>query len=235
MWTNIKQLSENGGIGIFLFFLFVKYIGVSLLIVSILNSIPTTYLSYQTNLEIMKFCNRTENLMNYTSCRKRLYNNTDFVLSLSTENLRIYNNLTKEIEIKNNKTLLNNTNNTNNTNSTNNVNNTSEFKKVDFNLLSLITQITLFLIYLMFYNNVKNQSNEVDIMNISPSDYTLMLSEFKLPEDVKDFEQLKDYLETEEVKIHSIYPIYKMKEYNESYKNFYSNFTLLNKMVSANV
>ena len=47
------------------------------------------------------------------------------------------------------------------------------------------------------YNNVKNQSNEVDIMNLSPSDYTLMLTEFDLPYDVKDFDQLKSYLETE--------------------------------------
>ena len=178
---DIKKLSENGGIGIFLFFFFVKYIAISLLIIIILNSIPTMYLSNEANIEILTFCNRTENIQNFPICKKRLYNNTDFVLSFSTQNLKIYDNITKEFELQKNITYTGDT----------------TYTKVDFNLLSLITQITLLIIYFLFYNNVKNQSREVDIMNLSPSDYTLMMSEFKLPYDVKDFDELKKYLETE--------------------------------------
>lgn len=135
----------------------------------------------------MKFCNKTENLQNFTICKTRQYNNTDFVLKISTQNIRILNNLTKEIELKNNITA-------------------GEYTRVDFNLLSLITQITLLIVYLIFYNNVKNQSNEVDVMNLSPSDYTLLISEVIAPYDIKDFNQLKSYLETE-VKLLKFYSI----------------------------
>jgi hypothetical protein len=165
-----------------------KFIGVCLLIVTILNSIPAIYLSYNSNLEIIKFCNKTQisTSLNLAICEKRPSNNSNQIYSISTENFRIYNNITNEIKLKNN---------------INNSNDEEIQYKVDFNLLSLVTQITLFFVYLIFYNNFKNQANEVDIINLSPSDYTLMLSEFELPYDIKDFNQLKNYLETEVCKI----------------------------------
>lgn len=152
-----------------------------MLVISILTALPSMYISYDVNNEILIFCNVTENLQNFPICNERQYNNTDFIIGLSTWNLKIYNNITQEIKLKQNITY------------------TSEFNftKVDFNLFSLITQITLLVIYLVFYNSVLNQQLEVDIMNLSPADYTLMLSDFNLPYDLKDFEDLKLYLETE--------------------------------------
>jgi len=142
------------------------------------------YLSNDINSEILKFCNKTENLKNFPICEDRLYNNSGYINSFSTQNLKIYSNLTQEIIKKNNLNL--------------NINNDNiDFKKVDLNLISLITQISLLFFYFLFYNSVRNQEIEVDIMNLSPADYTLMLSEFDLPNEIKDFNELKVYLETE--------------------------------------
>lgn len=164
------------------------------------------YLSNDVNQEILKFCNNTGSQNVYKICKIRQYNNTDFILQFSTQNLKIYKNLTDEIK-QNYQIFLNNTA-INNPNINFTVQNEDSyttklidsFTKVDFNLLSLITQITLLVFYFMFYNSVTNQMLEVDIMNLSPADYTLMLSEFKLPEDVGNFTELKTYLETQVIR-----------------------------------
>jgi hypothetical protein len=131
------------------------------------------------NNDIISFCNKTDNYYKYDDC---YFNPEDPFLKYSTRSILAYKNLTDSIKIKNNIT---------------NINENSEMDVADFNLISLITQITLLIVYLLFFNNVQNQIEEVDIRNLSAQDYTLMISEFNLPFELKEFKDLKSYLETE--------------------------------------
>jgi len=92
-------------------------------------------------------------------------------MNTTSENFKIYKNLTQEIFIRNFPEK----------------NDLPVWTLIDYNFLSLITQILLLFVYLIFYNNIVNLSGEIDIINLTPSDYTLMISEFKnIPETNKE-------------------------------------------------
>jgi len=104
---------------------------------------------------------------------------------ITSENFKIYKNLTREIFIKKNFT---------------EKIELPIWTLIDYNFLSLITQALMLIVYLIFYNNIVNLSAEIDIINLTPSDYTLMISEFKnIPETNKEGdirENIKNYLNT---------------------------------------
>lgn len=180
--SNIKDLSSSGGVGIFLYFYFLKFCIWVLIISSILSATPFIYLSYNTRTDLVNFCSK--NLDNYVLCRDRVNNSTNWLNYITSENFEIYKNISNQVfQIKNPSTT-----------------DSVPFNLLDYNFISLITQILLLIVYLIFYNNMINLSGEIDIINLTPSDYALMISEFKdipnsnNPESIK--QDLKNYLST---------------------------------------
>jgi len=159
--SNIKDFSSSAGVGIFLYFYFLKFCIWALIISSILSSIPFIYFSYNTRTELKDYCNITSN--NFTLCKERVLNTTNWLTYVTSENFKIYKNISDEIYLKNNAGTTEN----------------STFNLIDYNFISLITQLILLIVHLIFYNNMLNLSGEIDIINLTPSDYTLMVSEFK--------------------------------------------------------
>ena len=149
-----------------------------MIIASLLSSIPFIYLSKDLRNKLQIFCNNDGK--NFTICIERVINTSNWLNHISSENYRIYRNITEEIYKKNKIS----------------VDKIPEWELIDNNLISLITQVTLLLVFLFFYNNILNQSREVDMLNITPSDYTLMVSEFKDRPYYKTEEEFKTFLET---------------------------------------
>lgn len=173
--TNIKDLSQSAGVGLFLYFYFIKICLWTIAIVAILSSAPFMYLSYYTRHDLKSFCGSYAS--SYPICNERVKNTSNWLLAISSENFRLYKNLTEEVIIKNNIA----------------EGNKPEWSLIDYNFISLITQLVLLFIYLIFYNNVINQSAEVDIVNLTASDYALMVSELR-GTNFDNFEKLKEYL-----------------------------------------
>ncbi len=125
-------------------------------------------------------------MYNFTICTERVKNTTNWLNYISSENFVIYKNISDQIFQKENTQ----------------TNESTPYNLIDYNFISLITEILLLLVYLIFYNNMVNLSHEIDIVNLTPSDYTLMISEItNLPssndnneERIKD--DLKKYLST---------------------------------------
>lgn len=153
-----------------------------LIISSILSSAPFIYLSYNARTEIVNYCN--ERLNNFTICRDRVKNSSNWLNYITSENFEIYKNISHQVfklEFPDSTEQ-------------------PPYNLLDYNFISLITQILLLFVYLIFYNNIINLSGEIDIINLTPSDYTLMISEFsQIPnsnneENIK--QDLKNYLST---------------------------------------
>lgn len=180
--TNIREFSHSAGVGLFLYFYFMKICLWIIFIVAILSSCPFIYLSYYTRQDLKHFCKKNSD--NYLLCRERVNNSTNWLLAMSSDNFKIYKNITKEIYINNKISL----------------GYLPEWSLVDYNFISLITQLLLLFVYLIFYNNVVNQSAEVDIVTITASDYALIISEFNGIE-LDNFEKLRDYLKTVIIKM----------------------------------
>jgi hypothetical protein len=60
---------------------------------------------------------------------------------------------------------------------------------VDYNLINFIAMIVLLLINLFFINLIRSLSNEVDMLEETPSDYTLMISD--IPRNIENSQDLK--------------------------------------------
>jgi len=151
-----------------------------LIVSSILSSAPFIYLSYNARTELVNYCNK--NTYNLTICKDRVKNSTNWLNYISSENFEINKNITSQVfRIQNPQT-----------------NERPPYNLLDYNIISLITQILLLFVYLIFYNNMINLSGEIDIINLTPGDYALMLSEFSEipnsnnPESIK--QDLKSYL-----------------------------------------
>ena len=162
--------------GIFLYFFFLKFSIFAVFIVSVLSSIPFIYLSNISRTELISFCD--VNSTDFPICHERITNTSNWLNAISCENFRIYKNITEQILIRNNNTYVS----------------YPGWDKFDYNLISFVTQLILFVVYLIIYNNIYNQAGEVDFMNLTPSDYTLMISELKNNYKTKD--ELQKFLET---------------------------------------
>jgi len=153
-----------------------------LIISSILSASPFIYLSYYARSDLIQYCNT--GFRNLTICQERVKNTTNWLNYITSENFEIYKNISIQVY------RLENPGSTD----------SPPYNLLDYNFISLITQTVLFIVYLIFYNNMINLSSEIDIINLTPSDYTLMISEFtNIPssnnqEDLK--QDLKNYLST---------------------------------------
>jgi len=179
--SNIKDLSSSAGVGIFLYFYFLKFCIWALIISCILSSAPFIYFSHNTHKELISFCESSSEYGYLPVCKERILNSTSWLMYVSSENFIIYKNITDEIFIKNSTTS----------------DNYPPSNLIDYNLITLITEIVLLFVYLIFYNNIINLSGEIDIINLTPSDYTLMISEFDgVPQSKGLKNDLIEYLST---------------------------------------
>lgn len=153
-----------------------------MIISSILSSAPFIYLSYNARNDLVNYCNKYVN--SFTVCKERVKNSTNWLNYLSSENFEMYKNITNEVYKLSNPQATE----------------SAPYNLIDYNFISLITEILLLFVYLIFYNNMVNLSGEIDIINLTPSDYTLMISEFsEIPSSSNEDnikKDLKNYLTT---------------------------------------
>lgn len=130
-------------------------------------AIPTILISKKYATDISTYCAG----INYTlsNCSGLNSNSTDsfdWVYQMSYQNVYTYRMLLKEAGL-------------------------SPYETVpDYNLINFLTIMALFAANLFFVNLVKNLAAESDYEEITPSDYTLMVS--NIPKNFKDVDELKN-------------------------------------------
>ena len=165
-WDSIEKFAECG-IGTYLYFYYFQYAILILTIALFMSSIPTLILNEHYTRGLNNICNnyydKYDNVDLYPKCKKYVshekgsgyYNNeTDWVLRYSSDNIKNYRLVFKEFT--NNKDVDN--------------------VLVNYSLLHFFTLITLFVVNIVYIILIKTKGDQVNLMNTSPKDYTLLCS-----------------------------------------------------------
>jgi hypothetical protein len=144
-----KKLSVCGS-GNFLYFYFIQFTIVVLLIASCMICIPQIITSVRINKEMQDICNKT-NFANYTHCESYKTTN-DFLVSMSFQNMREFNLLYKHLY------------------------NSTEDYVIDYTFINGLVMFVLFFLNMGAVIDVYNDVIEMDYTMVTPSDYTLMIS-----------------------------------------------------------
>lgn len=130
-----------------------------------LVAIPTMVLSHGDYNSMMAYCSR--NTTNVTYCVPSYDNDSTYDWLMSMHYLNSYNY--KQIEKLNNLT--------------------EQDSQVDYVILSFVCMIVMFVSNLLILSNTKLLCKEIDYSDITPADYTLMISNIK--GDYKDLEDMR--------------------------------------------
>jgi len=185
--TNIRDFASSGGVGLFFYFYFLKICIAILLITFILSSIPFFFFSYSARQDLISFCSSREIQVKYNqTCLNQIYY-TDviyfntFLKPWNVSNLVIFFSQFSCVTIEDYMQL------------EYQINKNASFIIFDETIISLITQITIFIINLLIFIVSYNTIHEIDFLNISASDYTLMIS--NLDQNFKNILEILQYLE----------------------------------------
>lgn len=199
--TSMKSVAELG-IGVYLYFYFIKFIFFICCLIFGVVAIVEIYLSKSYNSQLQGYClskNMTEKsnigLEVCSNFLKRDYNSTFYIMNI--ENIREY----KKIVNDKYEYLVNDT-------------------MVNLNLIHLVCMCIMFVlnnIYLILFSNL---DKEIDIEIITPKDFTLMISD--IPKDQSEsFELLKEkYLNVDDICPYEINPTYKIGFFQELKKKY---------------
>ena len=189
-WDSIEKFAECG-IGTYLYFYYFQYAILILTIALFMSSIPTLILNEHYTRGLNNICNnyydKYDNVDLYPKCKKYVshekgsgyYNNeTDWVLRYSSDNIKNYRLVFKEFT--NNKDVDN--------------------VLVNYSLLHFFTLITLFVVNIVYIILIKTKGDQVNLMNTTPKDYTLLCS--NLYNAIDSFNKYKNFslFDDEEIK-----------------------------------
>ena len=187
---SIEKFAECG-IGTYLYFYYFQYAILILTIALFMSSIPTLILNEHYTRGLNNICNnyydKYDNVDLYPKCKKYVshekgsgyYNNeTDWVLRYSSDNIKNYRLVFKEFT--NNKDVDN--------------------VLVNYSLLHFFTLITLFVVNIVYIILIKTKGDQVNLMNTTPKDYTLLCS--NLYNAIDSFNKYKNFslFDDEEIK-----------------------------------
>lgn len=168
-----KQLTVCG-IGTYLYFYFYKVIVYCMLVILCMSAIPFMLISKGYSNEVFLYCSKYQ--LDIAQCNwfnASEKNMSDWMVQISYEPVSHFRSLTGRMD--NGQEHLN--------------------QIVDYQLINFMTWVVLIFINCIMINNVRTLSNEADISAVTPSDYTLMVS--NIPNEFKDLDELNsEILET---------------------------------------
>ena len=200
-----KNLSTCG-VGLYLFFVFQKYLIVNLICMFITCSLPYILICNNYANLLFKYCTEfyvedtipvnletnNEYCINFINSDEYEYTKFDWMNKWSGETMLFYIKILKDFATQ------------------------KQIDEVvfDFNFISFISMIVLFIINLLYVSYTTALKNEIDFTEQSPSDYTLIVSD--IPKDQCDEYNLKNkYLDQELIDIKEINLTYKLTEISQ--------------------
>lgn len=159
-WDDPKEFTTCG-IGTYLYFYYFKYIISCLLVVLIMAAIPSAYISQDYSNTLFTFC--ADNFDKHELCIYYVNRQTatvaDWLFQLSYQNAVIFETIAYNISDEFDNVL-------------------DSYKTIifDYNLLNFITMIALYLINIFMVMSLNYLVKEADFGQITPSDFTLMIS-----------------------------------------------------------
>jgi hypothetical protein len=140
------------GTGIFFYFFYLKFLILVLCIVGGMITIPAIMISRHYNTEMMSYCNSNTTKTYPKVCNDFLAKDNDWLYSMNCDNLKFYTLYLNQYdgEIRTNV--------------------------VDYSFIVFLALLVLFFAKIFFVIIVDAIDNEIDMLNITPADYTLMVS-----------------------------------------------------------
>jgi hypothetical protein len=161
------------GTGIYFYFFYLKYLVFIFTILLVLLSIPTMIISRKYNSQMISYCNNTSIVKDDDKmCKEFMDRDNDWLYSMNCDNLRYY----KEYLVE-----------------------TPAFKSniVDYSFIVFITLMVIWVVKHVLVVIVNALDLEIDMLNITPSDYALMIS--NIPQTIEN----KDAIVEEYLNIHN--------------------------------
>jgi hypothetical protein len=195
----LKQFSPLG-IGVYIYFYYLKFVLFTFLLTCVMVSIPTIILSIGYNQEIRKFClNNSEK----NACKEfaNRTNDDDWLYSMNCDNVGYYTTQLYEPD-----------------------GTAVDANIVDYGFIYFMAMIVLYITKFFFVIIVDASKLEIDMLSITPSDYALMVT--NLPQDIKNKDILiSEYLtitknEIQEIKPCEINITYKISDYIKTKNDF---------------
>lgn len=149
-----KNLIELG-IGVYLYFFFIKYLILVCFLLMILNSLPTMLITLYYYSDLDKFCEnptKTEEILNI--CKIFILNENNSFYMMSFENIKSYLRIIHLTDIK-----------------------SSDLNILNVNIFNMISTLTVYLINLIFMYIFNLLVKEALYKEVSAQDYTLMISD----------------------------------------------------------
>ena len=217
------KLFANFGVGIYLYFFYIKYIGFLILVALAMICIPQIYYTSKYLDEIDLHClTKTFEVESYdenfnsTVVSQEYINDTDFSIAdffdipEGKEYCQFWVNITNNrdlswlwdmsYEVLDRREEINREKNKEDLGST-----------VDFNLLHFLHEITIIVINLISFVICYNLTKEVDAYNLTPEDFTLIVS--YVPKEMNESE-LKEYLKVNDnINILEVNKTYKLNQF----------------------
>ena len=160
-----EELFSECGIGTYLYFYYFKYAIIILIITLCMSALPFLILTRHYTKGLNRLCNNYfdeyGNVEDYPSCTNfvshstgsQYYSNdTDWVLKYSSDNIKSYRKVFKEFT----------------------GNDEVDNVLVNYSIVNFFCLMTLFVVNIVYIILVKAKGIELDIQNISPSDYTVL-------------------------------------------------------------
>lgn len=204
--TNTKNFSSYG-IGVYLYFFYIKFLLFSLILLAGIVAIPQIYFSSNYFDDLKNFCDTTKfesyNNSTISECISFKNKTNDFLGKMSYYNIESYDKIVS-------------------------IRNLTEFTSIiDMNLIHFLAQIFLTWISFIGLLICYNLYLEADLLNITPEDFTLMLS--NLPTDeVKLDEALKTL---DAAPVYEVNRTYKLTEFFKLKEEFKNKRKILQQMI----
>ena len=186
--SDLRKLAHHG-IGLFLYMFYTKILILVFLVLSISISAPILFYLITIFWQIDGFC---ESLVDFNSdhpCTNYLSRDRDFIFGFSIEPVETYVSVMNFLEKEQ-------------------FNNLLDYSRLNFIVLVCWISIYIFLVLLMNY-----LVKELDFDNITPSDYTLMVT--GLTKKFESVEKLKEDIQIGSIKPHIVNPTFKISKISQ--------------------
>ena len=162
--SSIENFSDYG-VGIYLYFIYIKFAILILIIATFIAAIPMISINENYTKEINTICEKIKN--------KNCLNDTDWALRYRVDNIKNYRELFQDITSDDNDDEVNNI-------------------IVNYSIINFFCLITLFVVNIEYILFIKTKCKIIYILNTSPSDFTLFCTNLKNSlQDFKFFKKLK--------------------------------------------
>jgi hypothetical protein len=158
------------GTGIYFYFFYLKFLILTFILAGAMISVPAIIISRNYNNQMNSYCNANVTKTNYTICDEYNNRDNDWLYSMNCDNLKYY---TRYLDKINDGALSSNV--------------------VDYSFIIFLSLIVLLVVKHLFTVIVDAADLEIDILNITPADYTLMITNIPQTIEHKDI-IIEEYL-----------------------------------------